>query len=84
YEPGRGRIVVTCYRQAWCGFWSAMGDRTVMQFVAACDAAYVARNMLSGRHEHVKRHELTYVERIATEVITEFRALLDNQAVGNG
>ncbi|HHA2772073.1 TPA: hypothetical protein ACOEQZ_001258 [Stenotrophomonas maltophilia] len=84
YELGRGRIVVTCYGQAWCGFWGAMGERTVMQFVAACDADYVAGNMLSGRHEHVKKHERTYVERIATEVIAEFRALIDSQAVGNG
>jgi len=82
YELGRGRIVVTCYGQAWCGFWGAMGDRTVMQFVAACDADYVAGNMLSGRHEHVKKHERAYVERIATEVIAEFRALIDSQAVG--
>ncbi|CAM4171005.1 hypothetical protein CR156_17260 [Stenotrophomonas lactitubi] len=84
YELGRGRIVVTCYGQAWCGFWGAMGERTVMQFVAACDADYVAGNMLSGRHEHVKKHERVYVERIAAEVIAEFRALIDNQAVGNG
>ncbi|WP_099484453.1 hypothetical protein [Stenotrophomonas maltophilia] len=84
YELGRGRIVVTCYGQAWCGFWGAMGDRTVMQFVSACDADYVAGNMLSGRHEYVKKHERSYVERIATEVIAEFRALIDSQAVGNG
>ncbi|WP_423170738.1 hypothetical protein [Stenotrophomonas maltophilia group sp. CASM26] len=83
YELGRGRIVVTCYGQAWCGFWGAMGERTVMQFVAACDADYVAGNMLSGRHEHVKKHERAYVERIATEVIAEFRALIDNQEAGN-
>lgn len=82
YELGRGRIVVTCYGQAWCGFWGAMGDRTVMQFVASCDADYVAGNMLSGRHEHVKKHERTYVERIATEVIAEFRALIGSQVVG--
>ncbi|MCW2066888.1 UNVERIFIED_ORG: Lar family restriction alleviation protein [Stenotrophomonas maltophilia] len=82
YELGRGRIVVICYGQAWCGFWGAMGDRTVMQFVAACDADYVAGNMLSGRHEHVKKHERVYVERIATEVIAEFRAMIASQAVG--
>ncbi|MBN5091718.1 hypothetical protein JY465_04490 [Stenotrophomonas maltophilia] len=81
YQLGRGRIVVTCYGQAWCGFWGAMGDRTVMQFVATCDADYVAGNMLSGRHEYVKKHERSYVERIATEVIAEFRALIDSQAV---
>lgn len=84
YDPGRGRIVVTCYGQAWCGFWGAMGDRTVMQFVAECDAKYVASNMLSGGHGYIKKSERAYVERIATEVITEFRALTDSKVVGNG
>ncbi|WOB24789.1 MULTISPECIES: hypothetical protein [Xanthomonas] len=80
YELGRGRIVVTCYGQAWCGFWRAMGDCSVMQFVASCEADYVAGNMLSGRHEQVKKHEREYVQRIAAEVITEFRTLIDTQA----
>lgn len=39
---GRGRIVVTCYGNAWQAFWGEMGDRTVMEFVAQCDADYVA------------------------------------------
>lgn len=84
YDPGRGRIVVTCYGQAWCGFWGAMGDRTVMKFVASCDAKYVATNMLSGGHGYTKKSERHYVERIAAEVIAEFRALIDSQAVGIG
>lgn len=78
YQLGRGRIVVTCYGQAWCGFWGAMGGRTVMEFVAACDAEYVASNMLSGRQERVLKRDRAYVERIATEVITQFRALIDS------
>ncbi|MBB5769132.1 hypothetical protein [Xanthomonas euroxanthea] len=80
YELGRGRIVVTCYGQAWCGFWGAMGDRTVMEFVASCNADYVAGNMLSGRHEYPKKREKAYVERIAAEVIAEFRTLINKHA----
>lgn len=86
---GRGRIVVTCYGNAWQGFWGAMGDRTVMQFVAQCDADYVAGNMISGRQTRMTKAEQAYTQRIAAEVIAELRALIDDQRdpapeVGNG
>ncbi|XGB23838.1 hypothetical protein KX924_14005 [Streptomyces sp. II-2-2-2] len=86
---GRGRIVVTCYGNAWQAFWGAMGNRTVMQFVAQCDADYVAGNMISGRQTRMTKAERAYTERIAAEVIAEFRALLDGQrnaapGVGHG
>ena len=85
---GRGRIVVTCYGNAWQGFWGAMGDRTVMEFVAQCDADYVAGNMISGRQTRMTKTERAYTERIAAEVIDEFRALLGQRdaapGVGNG
>lgn len=86
---GRGRIVVTCYGNAWQAFWGAMGDRTVMEFVAQCDADYVSGNMISGRQTRMTKAERAYTERIATEVIAEFRALRDSQrdaaqGLGNG
>ncbi|MFY0183224.1 hypothetical protein PV767_03980 [Stenotrophomonas rhizophila] len=76
---GRGRIVVTCYGNAWQGFWNAMGDRTVMQFVAQCDPDYVAGSMLQGRQTRIAKHERDYATRIAAEVIAEFRTLIDDQ-----
>lgn len=82
--PGRGRIVVTCYGNAWQGFWGAMGDRTVMEFVAKCDADYVAGNMLSGRQTRIAKHEREYAARIAAEVIAEFRSLIDGRDAGTG
>jgi len=85
---GRGRIVVTCYGNAWQAFWGAMGDRTVMEFVAQCDADYVAGNMISGRQTRMTKAERAYTERIAAEVIAEFRTLIDQRdaapGVGNG
>lgn len=86
---GRGRIVVTCYGNAWQGFWNAMSDRTVMQFVAQCDPDYVAGSMLQGRQTRIAKHERDYATRIAAEVIAEFRTLIDGQrdgapGVGNG
>lgn len=85
---GRGRIVVTCYGNAWQGFWNAMGDRTVMQFVAKCDPDYVAGSMLQGRQTRIAKHDRDYATRIAAEVIAEFRTLIDQRdaapGVGNG
>lgn len=72
---GRGRIIVTCYGNAWQAFWGAMGERTVMEFVAQCDADYVAGNMLQGRQTRIAKHEREYAARVAAEVISEFRAL---------
>jgi len=76
---GRGRIVVTCYGNAWQGFWNAMGDRAVMQFVAKCDPDYVAGSMLQGRQTRIAKHDRDYATRIAAEVIAEFRTLIDDQ-----
>lgn len=85
---GRGRIVVTCYGNAWQAFWGAMGDRAVVEFVAQCDADYVAGNMISGRQTRMTKAERAYTERIAAEVIAEFRTLIDQRdaapGVGNG
>lgn len=81
---GRGRIVVTCYGNAWQGFWGAMGDRTVMEFVAKCDPDYVAGSMLQGRQTRIAKHERDYATRIAAEVITEFRTLIDQRDAAPG
>ena len=81
---GRGRIVVTCYGNAWQGFWGAMGDRSVMQFVAQCDPDYVAGSMLQGRQTRIAKHERDYTTRIAAEVIAEFRTLIGERDAASG
>ncbi|MCU3615930.1 hypothetical protein N8V88_23150, partial [Enterobacter hormaechei subsp. oharae] len=32
YEPGKGRITITCFDKAWTGAWFAMGGDTVQDF----------------------------------------------------
>ena len=46
--PRQGRILVECYGSAWACWWGNMGDRTVRQFVASCDASYLAGSLLQG------------------------------------
>ena len=41
YEPGQGRITVTCYGQAWTGAWFAMGGDTVQEFIKRVSNEYL-------------------------------------------
>lgn len=63
---GRGRATIVCYAEAWTCFWGAMGG-PLTEFIARCDAGYVAGNMTSGRRS--KPHELAYARRVAQAVI---------------
>jgi hypothetical protein len=45
YEPGKGRITISCYDGAWVGYWGGMGKRTLSQFFTCCDAEYLAGNL---------------------------------------
>ncbi|MHB5980529.1 hypothetical protein ACYCCC_01525 [Klebsiella pneumoniae] len=41
YEPGKGRITVTCYGQAWTGAWFAMGGYSVQEFIKRVSNEYL-------------------------------------------
>ena len=45
YEPGKGRITISCYDAAWVGYWGGMGGRTVEKFFIDGDAEYLAGNL---------------------------------------
>lgn len=49
FEPGRGKITITCFRKSWSASWSAMGGRRVEQFFVSCDDEYLAGNLSSCR-----------------------------------
>ena len=41
YEPGKGRITITCFGKAWTGAWFAMGGDTVQQFIKRVSNDYL-------------------------------------------
>lgn len=50
--PGRGRLIVECFGQAWSAYWCAMGEtRTVAKFVAASDRDYVVCRLGAARRD---------------------------------
>lgn len=49
HSPGRGRIIVSVYSQAWTAWLGAMGDHhTVRTFFMKCDAHYLAGYLIQG------------------------------------
>lgn len=51
--PGKGRINITCYTEAWTAYWGAMGDNTLAEFFVSCDEHYLAGNLDYGRSTEV-------------------------------
>lgn len=41
YEPGKGRITITCYGKAWVGAWLAMGGDSVQEFIKRVSNEYL-------------------------------------------
>lgn len=41
YEPGKGRITITCYGTAWAGGWYAMGGDSVQEFIKRVSNDYL-------------------------------------------
>lgn len=41
YEPGKGRITITCFGKAWTGAWFAMGGDSVQEFIKRVSTEYL-------------------------------------------
>jgi hypothetical protein len=72
-KPGQGRLVVTCYTEAWTCYWGAMGG-TLVEFLRQVSPDYIASNLFWGRRQRCSNRraealEEKYLERIATEII---------------
>lgn len=72
--PSRGGILVECYGKAWAAFWGGMGGKNVREFVASCDADYLATKLWRDGEKRTKQAE-AYLLRITTAIRG---ALLEN------
>lgn len=64
YAPGRGRITVACFGDAWTAAWGAIGDRSVREFVSSVGPGYLAGAMQELSPPTTKAHR-KYTERVA-------------------
>jgi hypothetical protein len=43
FDPGKGKITITCFDECWTNYWGAMGaGRTIQSFFITCDEHYLA------------------------------------------
>lgn len=68
-KPGQGRVIIQCYGQAWTGYWCAMGDRLVRDFVTQVDVDYLACKLVPFGTKVTKRAE-EYLFRVTCAVHT--------------
>lgn len=41
FGPGKGKIIIECFSQAWAACWGGMGNRTMREFFTSCDDSYL-------------------------------------------
>lgn len=62
-QPGKGRLIVECCGDSWSGYWGAIGERNIAQFVRSSPPDYITGGML-GFHHHRSQGSQRYLERI--------------------
>ncbi len=85
YEPGQGRITITCYGRAWTAAWFAMSGASVEVFFANAGPDYIIGNLVCHMAPTLKRdrkHEETYLTRIIVATQEALRRYTRHQIHG--
>lgn len=64
--PGKGRLLVECFGEAWSCYWGGMGDLTVARFVAEAGIDYLESKMQSPFENRRKRSQ--YLRKVLAAV----------------
>lgn len=84
FAPGRGRITLQCYGDAWTAYFGAMGsDFTIQEFVSRAGADYLTSKFLGGNHKRTKAHE-KYLARIIEAVKAALADQITNRCSRHG
>lgn len=58
FGPGAGKITITCFGEAWSGYWGAMGEQNTMAtFFCKCDKHYLANKLKTGIKSEIDDEE---------------------------
>lgn len=49
FAPGKGKINIDCWGQAWSAYWGGMSGRTIAEFFVSCDEDYLAGKLFHGQ-----------------------------------
>lgn len=64
--PGKGRLLVECFGEAWSCYWGGMGNLTVAQFVADAGMDYLEGKMQSPFENRRRRSQ--YLRKVLAAV----------------
>lgn len=54
YGPGQGRITITCWDEAWCNYWGAMGPGwNMVTFFIKASTDYLVNKLKSGVNDTI-------------------------------
>lgn len=76
YQPGQGRITITCYGRAWTTAWFAMAGAEIRVFFMSASPEYVLSNLVGNMAPGLKRNQRSdeaYLLRIIIAVQEAFR-----------
>lgn len=45
FEPGKGKITISCYGQSWSSYWGGMSGDDVATFFCRCEPCYLIGNL---------------------------------------
>ena len=79
FQPGQGRIIITCWDAAWVSYWGAMSGNTVENFFIGCDAEYLADNLGCARSLRQGSNHRAYLIRVIKAVQEALKELKANQ-----
>ncbi|WP_314140394.1 hypothetical protein [Buttiauxella noackiae] len=69
YEPGKGRITITCFGKAWTGAWFAMSGDTVQQFIKRVSNDYLIGYFAPQMSSEVDDDNDANIEFVKSEII---------------
>lgn len=57
FEPGRGKIIIECFGEAWSAYWGGMGTVCIDDFILREDVHYLAKNLAGTMECEIADHE---------------------------
>lgn len=67
--PGKGRVIIACFADAWSAYWGAMGEKySVERFFVGQGADYLKDSLIEGRSERLGYYQQKHLMKVITEV----------------
>jgi len=67
-EPGKGRVIISCYDAAWVGYWGGMGGGTVDEYFLSSDAGHLVKNLGCASVLRKSKSDIDYLVRIIVAI----------------